>query len=68
MSEIISWNGFVYHFLRSLSVKAQRPCTGLVLTFGLGLTTAGTGCRGVDSRAATSFADCSFSTKPVASL
>src|SRR5579875_257346 len=34
MSEMKSWIGFLYHFLRSLFVRAQRPCRGLLFSFG----------------------------------
>ena len=34
IKEMKSWMGFPYHFLRSLCVRAQRPCSGPVFAFG----------------------------------
>src|SRR5438128_2373188 len=36
ISEMKSWIGLLYHFLRSLCVKAQRPWRGPVFAFGGG--------------------------------
>src|SRR5208282_5676371 len=74
ISEIISWYGFVYHFLRSLSVRAHRPCRGLVFSFGFGLAVsvwvpaAGVSSFRVGSSlVAASFVACSFSTTSILS-
>lgn len=39
ISDVSSWIGFVYHFLKSLFVSAHSPCRGLLLSFGEALTT-----------------------------
>src|SRR3989442_3497653 len=58
ISDISSWYGFVYHFFKSLFVRAHSPCNGLVLSLGIVLDCCWASCGGSLGRSSCTVTSC----------